>query len=116
MSEIIRAEIVGRNYVCEGFRASGLPELCRKLIEAGYDPAIRLEAFRGEMLCLTARSIGEAAELEIAGSGVGFCRVGGGAVGRASLVSDQPRPVGAEPSEQKSRPRACTPRSSARRP
>jgi hypothetical protein len=111
MTEIIRGEIVGRNYVCEGVKASGLPELCRKLIEAGYDPTIRLEAFRGEMLCLTARSIGEAAELEITGSGVGFCRLG-----RASLVSNQPRPVVGQPSGQKSHPRARTPRSSARRP
>ena len=49
MTEVVRAEIVDRrgkadNYVCEEI-SGGLPELCRKLIEAGYDPAIRLEAF-----------------------------------------------------------------------
>jgi hypothetical protein len=46
--------------------------LCRKLIEAGHDPAERLEAYRGDVLCLTVRSIGEAAGLEV--SGVGFIR------------------------------------------
>jgi hypothetical protein len=102
MNEIIRAEIVGSDYVCEGIKASGLSGLCRELIGAGYDPAIRLEAFRGEMLCLTARSIGEAAGLAIAGTGAGFCRMG-----RASPVSDPPRPVGGQPSGQKSHPRAC---------
>ena len=134
MTEIVRAEIVSRrgkanNYVCKGFKASGLPELCRKLIEAGCNPAIRLQAFRGEMFCLTVRSIGEAAELEIAGSGVGFQRVSvpqaaapclsasaAQHVGRASLVSDWPRPIGRQPSGQKSHVRARTPRGSAVRP
>ena len=48
--------------------------LCRKLIEAGYDPATPLEAWRGDVLCLTVRSIGEATRLEIDGRGVGFIR------------------------------------------
>jgi hypothetical protein len=33
MTEIIRAEIIGDSYLCQGFKASGLPELSRKLIE-----------------------------------------------------------------------------------
>ena len=39
--------------------------ICRKLIQAGHDPAMSAEAWRGETLCLHIRSIGEAAELSI---------------------------------------------------
>jgi hypothetical protein len=39
--------------------------LCRKLIQAGHDPAAPAEAYRGSTLCLHIRSIGEAAELGI---------------------------------------------------
>jgi hypothetical protein len=38
--------------------------LSRKLVEAGCPSSAPLEAYRGTMLCLTIRSIGEAAELE----------------------------------------------------
>jgi hypothetical protein len=108
MMEIIRAEIIRDDYLCGGFKASGLPELCRKLVEAGCNPATRLEAFRGETLGLKVRSIGEAAKLEIAGSGVGYRRPG-----RASPVSDRACPVDRQPPpEQKSHLRARTPRGS----
>jgi hypothetical protein len=40
-------------------------DLCRALVEAGYDPTTPLEAYRGDMLCLRVRSIGEAADLRI---------------------------------------------------
>jgi hypothetical protein len=50
--------------------------LARKLIEAGYPPGARLEAYRGSTLCLTVRSIGEAATLQTGGDGVGFRYVG----------------------------------------
>jgi hypothetical protein len=46
--------------------------LCRLLIEAGYHPATPLEAYRGEVLCLRVRTIGEAARLRVATHGVGF--------------------------------------------
>ena len=46
--------------------------LCRKLVAAGYDPALALEAYRGDVLCLRVRSIGEAAGLEINAKGTGF--------------------------------------------
>ncbi|MFY9839327.1 MAG: hypothetical protein WAK55_23200 [Xanthobacteraceae bacterium] len=46
--------------------------MCRKLVEAGHDPATPLEAWRGKTLCLLVRSIGEAARLEVSGEGVGF--------------------------------------------
>jgi hypothetical protein len=44
------------------------------LVNAGHDPATQLHAYRGNVLCLLARSIGEAAELEINGSGTVFRR------------------------------------------
>ena len=36
--------------------------LCRKLIDAGHDPATPLEAYRGDALVLRVKSIGQAAE------------------------------------------------------
>jgi hypothetical protein len=47
-------------------------ELSRRLIAAGHDPATGLEAYRGEMLCLRVRAIGEAAALEVNAKGTGF--------------------------------------------
>ena len=51
---------------------SGAPVLamCRKLIEAGYDPARPLHAYRGDTLCLKIRSLHDGAMLE--------CQDGGG--------------------------------------
>jgi hypothetical protein len=43
--------------------------LCRRLIDAGYPSSLDLEAYRGDKLCLKVRSIGEAAKLEVSGSG-----------------------------------------------
>jgi hypothetical protein len=37
--------------------------MCRKLVAEGYDPRRALEAYRGDMLCLKVRSIGEASKL-----------------------------------------------------
>ncbi len=51
---------------------SPLLDLCRALVEAGCDPSTPLEAYRGDVLCLRIRSIGEAAKLEIGSDGVGF--------------------------------------------
>jgi hypothetical protein len=42
--------------------------LCRKLVKDGYDPDTPLEAYRGDVLCLRVRSIGEAARLEVNGN------------------------------------------------
>jgi hypothetical protein len=50
--------------------------LCRDLLDAGALPAERLEAWRGPVLCLQIRSLGEAAMLEVGGDGVGFRPVG----------------------------------------
>jgi hypothetical protein len=35
--------------------------LCRRLIEAGHDPAVPMEVYRGQTLALRVRSIGEGA-------------------------------------------------------
>jgi hypothetical protein len=74
--ESIRAELVGST-VCTavGLRvdtSSPVLAMCRRLIEAGYDPTTRLKAYRGGILCLVVRSIGEGAKLEINGQGAGF--------------------------------------------
>ena len=64
---IIRAELIGSE-ICtaEGITIEGhapVLSLCRKLIDAGYDPTARSECYRGETLCLTVASIGKGAEL-----------------------------------------------------
>jgi hypothetical protein len=48
--------------------------MCRRLTEAGVDPARPLHAYRGATLCLTVRSIGEAAGLDVGGDGTGFVK------------------------------------------
>ena len=66
---MIRAELVGGGTCTSlGITAkSGSPvlALCRKLIEAGHNPAMPLEVYRGNMLCIRVRSIGEAARLRM---------------------------------------------------
>src|SRR5262245_35957912 len=51
--------------------------LCRRLLEAGHDPATRLEVYRGATLALTVRTIGEGAKLSIGGGGVRFSMASG---------------------------------------
>jgi hypothetical protein len=66
---MIRAELIGSDSCTAlGLIAkSGAPmlALCRKLIEAGHDPSMPLEAYRSGKLCLRVRSIGEAARLRM---------------------------------------------------
>lgn len=45
--------------------------LCRKLVETGCPPETPLAVYRGGTLCLTVRSIGEAACLEVRPSSTG---------------------------------------------
>lgn len=72
----IRAELVGSNQAdAEGHRAqvsSPVLALCRRLVANGFDPDRPLHAYRGNTLCLTIRSIGEGARLEVNGQGNGF--------------------------------------------
>jgi hypothetical protein len=49
-------------------------KLCRKLVEAGFDHRLPLHVYRGDMLCLVVRSIGEATGLEVNGKGTGFIK------------------------------------------
>jgi hypothetical protein len=77
--DTIRAELTGRETAeaCDVVANGSSPvlALCRKLVDHGYDPATPLEAYRGDILCLGVRSIGEAAGLEINGAGNGFRRM-----------------------------------------
>ena len=74
----IRAELIGSNRCAAlGITVSATAPvlaLCRQLIAAGHDPGLPLEAWRGPILCLRVRSIGEAAELRLATHGGGFER------------------------------------------
>jgi hypothetical protein len=87
----ICAELIGSDTAA----ATGIPvttyapvlELCRRLIAAGHDPATPLHAYRGLMLCLKVRSIGEAARLRISPTGVGFKRVPSPSGSRASPIA-----------------------------
>ena len=65
----IVAQITGSNRCdAEGLTVTGhapVLAMCRRLIEAGYDPARPLHAYRGDTLCLKVRSIGEGAKLTV---------------------------------------------------
>jgi hypothetical protein len=74
--QAIRAELTGSD-ICAALgvtirSTTPVLALCRRLIEAGHDPATQLEACRGSTLCLRVRSIGEAAALETNAKGTGF--------------------------------------------
>ena len=66
----VRATLVGSDRCdAEGISSRGyapMLDLCRELVAAGFDPASPLEAWRGEILCLRVRSIGESARLTVA--------------------------------------------------
>ena len=77
-ANIIRAELAWSDtatalgtVACE---ASPVLALCRMLVAAGVDPATPMEAWRGETLCLSVRSIGEAAEMRVNPKGTGFVK------------------------------------------
>jgi hypothetical protein len=96
----VRAELIGSNRcTAPGVEASGsapVLDLCRKLLAAGCDPALALEAYRSGTLCLHVRSIGEGARLRVATHGVGFerkaeCTAGPPARQNAIEVSRDPQ-------------------------
>jgi hypothetical protein len=74
----IRAGLIGSDRCeAEGISvctAAPVLALCRKLVAAGHDPQRPLHAYRGNVLALRVRSIGEGAQFAIAGDGVGFRR------------------------------------------
>jgi hypothetical protein len=71
----ILAYIVGDDScVAEGFTATGhapILALCRKLIEASFDPRRTLHAYRGTTLCIKVRTLREGAALTVKTSGNG---------------------------------------------
>jgi hypothetical protein len=91
----IRAELVGSDQrsalgIIIKSSAPAL-ELCRRLVAAGHDPDQRLDVYRGNVLALRIRSIGEAAGLETNTKGTGF--VGHRAVRTAPPMRFQPDQV-----------------------
>lgn len=73
-ANVIRAEIIGDTCTTAKVTArSHAPvlALCRKLVEAGVDPATPLKAYRGDTLCLTVSSIGWGARHTVKDSACG---------------------------------------------
>src|SRR5262249_38915226 len=71
--------------------------LCWLLVEAGHDPVMPLEAWRGSTLCLRIRRIGEAAQLEPSPRGAGFVRGGPPVAQTARILPADQRHNGAAP-------------------
>jgi hypothetical protein len=73
---MIRAELSGSDRASalgiDAQAPAAVLALCRKLVEAGHDPAEPLEAYRGDVMCLRVRSIGEVARLQVNRLGTGF--------------------------------------------
>jgi hypothetical protein len=67
----IRAQLVGNTCTALGITTkSDAPvlALCRKLVEAGHNPSMPLEVYRGDALALRVKSIGQGARLEVNGN------------------------------------------------
>jgi hypothetical protein len=82
----IEAELIGSNECRARDRARGITvrssspvlALCRALVGAGYDPGRPLHVYRGKVLALKVRTIGEGARLRVSGNGTGLiCDTGG---------------------------------------
>jgi hypothetical protein len=67
----VAAELIGTNQAqatALGIEVRGnspVLALCRRLVEHGHDPAAELHAYRGDVLALKVRSIGEGAKLTV---------------------------------------------------
>jgi hypothetical protein len=75
-AEPIEAELSSNECRCCGIVTRGhapVLAMCRALVGAGYDPGRPLQIYRGKILALTVRSIGEGARLRVNSNGVGFC-------------------------------------------
>ncbi|MGB9043802.1 MAG: hypothetical protein WCC81_15170 [Pseudolabrys sp.] len=77
-SQAIRAELVG-SHTCRvaGVTVRGptpILTMCARLVRFGINPATPLDAYRGDTLCLSVRSIGEAAALALNGKCTGFVK------------------------------------------
>ena len=66
MTTPIRAKIINDDRCeAEGYTVRGYSPvlaMCRKLVVAGYNPATPLHVYRGDVLALKVRSIGEGAQ------------------------------------------------------
>jgi hypothetical protein len=74
-NSLIRAELAGDDS-CSALgiivrSSSPVLALCRKLVDAGHDPATPLEAYRGDTLALRVKSIGHGAQLRMGVSPTG---------------------------------------------
>ena len=78
VGEPIRADLIGSDQCrAAGITAHGASSvlaLCRELVAANVDPNRPLHAYRGDVLCLVIRSIGEAAHLDVNSKGTGFTK------------------------------------------
>jgi hypothetical protein len=69
MQDISRVEITGNstatacNITCEG--RTPILKLCRALLRKAYDPSLSLRCYRGDVLALTIRTIGNGAKLTV---------------------------------------------------
>jgi hypothetical protein len=65
----IRGDLIGSNQAsAAGIVATGhapVLRLCRALVEAGHDPALSLEIYRGNTVCLRIRSLAEGAAMAV---------------------------------------------------
>ena len=74
--QAIPAELIGSDrclavgYVTRG--TTPILAMCRRLIEADYDPTTPLHCYRGATLAITVASIGQGAGLKLNGHGSGF--------------------------------------------
>jgi hypothetical protein len=98
----VRAEIIGSDTATAlGISVKAYApvlELCRALISAGIDPSAPLEAYRGAILCLRVRTIGEGARVTVrtAGNGSPIFALEGPVGGAGASPTRQTRPAGAE--------------------
>jgi hypothetical protein len=70
----IRAQLTGDTCTALGITTkSDAPvlALCRKLVEAGQNPSMPLEVYRGDTLALRVKSIGQGAELRVTADNTG---------------------------------------------
>ena len=68
MPSPIHADLTGNTCTALGITARGAAPvlaLCRVLVAAGHDPSRPLHAYRGDVLALRVRSIGEGARLTV---------------------------------------------------
>jgi hypothetical protein len=76
--DVIRAQLIGSDRSsANGLTARGTSpvlQLCRSLVAGGIDPDRPLHAYRGDTLCLVARSIGSAARLTVDERRTAFAR------------------------------------------